>query len=278
MIRIRDNSRAHNPVSLRNPKRLSSIKNLKGYPMRINKTYNLGSDENISNHILEGNVEVSCISPFLNNLSFSLTELKNFHEVEPEYIQVDFDRWQKIVDNNKTCLVAFSAMRELKNFAKDDIYFEDNGVLSISFQKEKQGKDKALAVALMMPFGIIEQKERVEAEDKSKVNSGWVLEEGALIATSFGMKIIIEEPLKIKIFSMISEHVNQYIDAVEENVERTLNKYSPFLRLMKVQEHMPIIREIVEEVYKEEAGYYYDENKVGDLMKDVLGMKNIRCI
>lgn len=140
--------------------------------MRINKTYNLGSDENISNHILEGNVEVSCISPFLNNLSFSLTELKNFHEVEPEYIQVDFDRWQKIVDNNKTCLVAFSAMRELKNFAKDDIYFEDNGVLSISFQKEKQGKDKALAVALMMPFGIIEQKEKVEAEDKSKVNSG----------------------------------------------------------------------------------------------------------
>lgn len=245
--------------------------------MRINKTYNLGSDENISNHILEGNVEVSYISPFLNNLSFSLSELKNFHEVEPEYIQVDFDRWQKIVDNNKTCLVAFSAMRELKNFAKDDIYFEDDGMLSISFQKEKQGKDKALAVALMMPFGIIEQKEKVEAEDKSKVNSGWVLEEGALIATSFGMKIIIEEPLKIKIFSMISEHVNQYIDAVEENVERTLNKYSPFLRLMKVQEHMPIIREIVEEVYKEEAGYY-DENKVGDLMKHVLGMKNIRCV
>lgn len=246
--------------------------------MQINKTYNLGSDENISNHILNGNVEVSYISPFLNNLSFSLTELKAFQEAEPEYLQIDFDRWQKIVDNNKTCLVAFSAMRELKNFAKDDIYFEDDGMLSISFQKEKQGKDKALAVALMMPFGIIEQKEKVEAEDKSKVNSGWVLEEGALIATSFGMKIIIEEPLKIKIFSMISEHVNQYIDAVEENVERTLNKYSPFLRLMKVQEHMPIIREIVEEVYKEEAGYYYDENKVGDLMKDVLGMKNIRCI
>lgn len=246
--------------------------------MQINKTYNLGSDENISNHILNGNVEVSYISPFLNNLSFSLNELKTFQEAEPEYLQIDFDRWQKIVESNKTCLVAFSAMRELRNFTKDDVYFEDDGVLSIAFQKEKQGKDKALAVALMMPFGIIEQKEKVEEEDKSKVNSGWMLEEGALIAISFGMKIIIEEPLKTKIFSMISEHVNQYIDAVEKNVEKTLNKYSPFLRLLKVQEHMPVIREILDEVYKEEAGYYYDENKVGDLMKDVLGMKNIRCV
>lgn len=247
--------------------------------MQINKTYNLGSDESISNHILEGSVEVSDISPFFKNLSFSLTDLKLFNEVEPEHLQIDFDKWQKIVDSNKTCLVAFSAMRELKNFAKDDVYFEDDGVLSIAFQKEKQGgKNKALAVASMMPFGIIEQEEKVEERDKSKINSGWLLEERALVATSFGMKIIIEEPLKIKIFSMISEHVNQYIDAVEKNVEKTLNKYSPFLRLLKIQEHMPVIREIIDEVYKEEAGYYYDENKVGDLIKDLLGIKNIRCV
>lgn len=247
--------------------------------MRINKSYYAGTSDKVSSHILKGEVKVSYISPFLQELSFSLADLQALHYVEPELLKIDFERWKKVISKNKECTVALTGMKELANFAKDDVYFDDAGNLHISFSKEKAGgKDKGLAVALMMPFGLIEAKEKADEEDLSVKVGGWAIENDALVARTFGMKLGFDGAMKAKLFTLISEHINQHIEATEQDVLKRLRRYSPFLRITHIHDNIEVVKEIIDEVYNQEPGKYYDGEKVGKLVMKILDIKNVKCI
>lgn len=247
--------------------------------MRINKSFYLGTGEKESIHIIKGEITVSYIAPFLNELSFTVADLKALHAVEPALLSIDFDRWEKIIANNKKGNVAVAGLKELKNFAKDDVYFDDADNLHISFSKEKEGgKDKGMAVAMMMPFGLVEAEEKVDNEDVSKLLRGWTIEHDSLVAQSFGVKVGINVATKVKIFGLICEHLNEHIDETEKFVNKRLARYSPLLNIMRISDHKDNIKAILDEVYEPSSGKYYDEHKVGELLRKVLGMYNVKCI
>lgn len=247
--------------------------------MRINKRFYSGTGDKESIHIINGEIEVSYISPFLDKLSFTLADLKALHDIEPALLPIDFDRWEKIIANDKKGDMAVAGLKELKNFAKDDVYFDDAGNLNISFSKEKEGgKNKGMAVAMMMPFGLIEAKEKAESEDVSKTLRGWAIEYDSLVAQAFGVKVGLNIATKVKIFGLICEHLNEHINETERYVEKRLARYSPLLNIMNISDHKYDIKAILDEVYEPESGKYYDENKIGEMLKKVLGMRNIKCI
>lgn len=247
--------------------------------MRINKSFYLGTGEKESIHIIKGEITVSYISPFLDKLSFTLADLKALHAIEPALLPIDFDRWEKIIANDKKGDVAVAGLKQLKNFAKDDVYFDDACNLHISFSKEKDGgKEKGMAVAMMMPFGLIEAEEKADIEDASKVLRGWSIEHDTLVAQSFGVKVELNVATKVKIFGLICEHLNEHIDETQRFVDKRLARYSPLLNIMNISDHKDDIKAILDEVYEPASGKYYDEHKVGDLLKKVLGMRNVKCI
>jgi len=247
--------------------------------MRINKSFYLGTGEKESIHIIKGEITVSYITPFLEELSFTLADLKALHAVNPDFLPIDFDRWEKIIAKDKQGDVAVAGLKELKNLAKDDVYFDDADNLNISFRKEKEGgKNKGLAIAMMMPFGLIEAQEKADNEDVSKILRGWTIEHDALVAQAFGVKVGLGVATKVKIFSLICEHLNEHIDETEKFVNKRLARYSPLLNIMKISDHKDDIKAILDEVYEPASGKYYDEHKVGDLLKKVLGMQNVKCI
>lgn len=247
--------------------------------MRINKSFYLGTGEKESIHIIKGEITVSYIAPFLDKLSFTLADLKALHVIEPALLSIDFDRWEKIIANDKKGDVAVAALKELNNFAKDDVYFDEAGNLHISFSKEKEGgKDKGMAVAMMMPFGLIEAEGKADNEDVSKILRGWTIEHDALVAQSFGVKVGLNVATKVKIFGLISEHLNEHIDETERFVDKRLARYSPLLNIMRISDHKDDIKAILDEVYEPASGKYYDEHKIGDLLKKVLGMEKVKCI
>lgn len=247
--------------------------------MRINKSYYAGTSDEVSSHIIKGEIKVSYISPFLHELSFSLADLKGLHSVEPALIKIDFERWEKIIIKDKECSVALAGLKELANFAKDDVYFDENNTLHISFSKEeKGGKAKGLAVASMMPFGLIEAKEKADEEDLSVKVGGWAIENDALVARAFGMKLGFDGAMKAKIFTLISEYISQHIEKTEKAVVKRLNHYSPFLRIAHIHDNIETVKEILDEVYDQEPGKYYDGDKLGKLLMKILDIKNIKCI
>lgn len=247
--------------------------------MRINKSFYLGTGEKESIHIIKGEITVSYISPFLDKLSFTLADLKSLHAIEPALLPIDFDRWENIIANDKKGDVAVAALKGLNNFAKDDVYFDEAGNLHISFSKEKEGgKDKGMAVAMMMPFGLIEAEEKANNEDVSKILRGWSIEHDALVAQSFGVKVELNVATKVKIFGLICEHLNEHIDETERFVEKRLARYSPLLNIMHISDHKDDIKAILDEVYEPASGKYYDEHKVSELLRKVLGMRNVKCI
>lgn len=247
--------------------------------MRINKNFYLGTGDKESIHIIKGEITVSYITPFLDELSFTLADLKALHAVNPDLLPIDFDRWEKIIAKNKQGNVAVAGLKELKNLAKDDVYFDEAGNLHISFSKEKEGgKDKGMAVAMMMPFGLIEAQEKADNEDVSKVLRGWTIEHDSLVAQSFGVKVGLNVATKVKIFGLICEHLNEHIDETERFVDKRLARYSPLLNIMKISDHKDDIKAILDEVYEPASGKYYDEHKIEDLLKKVLGMEKVKCI
>ncbi|MDI6975997.1 hypothetical protein [Serratia sp. Se-RSBMAAmG] len=247
--------------------------------MRINKSFYLGTGEKESIHIIKGEITVSYITSFLEELSFTLADLKALHAIEPALLTIDFDRWEKIIANDKKGDVAVAALKGLNNFAKDDVYFDEAGNLHISFSKEKEGgKDKGMAVAMMMPFGLIEAEEKANNEDVSKILRGWSIEHDALVAQSFGVKVELNVATKVKIFGLICEHLNEHIDETERFVDKRLARYSPLLSIMHISDHKDDIKAILDEVYEPASGKYYDEHKVGELLRKVLGMRNVKCI
>lgn len=247
--------------------------------MRINKSFYSGTGEKESIHIIKGEITVSYISPFLDKLSFTLADLKALHAIEPALLPIDFDRWEKIIANDKKGDVAVAGLKQLKNFAKDDVYFDDACNLQISFSKEKDGgKEKGMAVAMMMPFGLIEAEEKANNEDMSKVLRGWSIEHDTLVAQSFGVKVELNVATKVKIFGLICEHLNEHIDETQRFVDKRLARYSPLLNIMNISDHKDDIKAILDEVYEPASGKYYDEHKVGELLRKVLGMRNVKCI
>ena len=247
--------------------------------MRINKSFYSGTGEKESIHIIKGEITVSYISPFLDKLSFTLADLKALHAIEPALLPIDFDRWEKIIANDKKGDVAVAGLKQLKNFAKDDVYFDDACNLHISFSKEKDGgKEKGMAVAMMMPFGLIEAEEKTNNEDVSKVLRGWTIEHDSLVAQSFGVKVGLNVATKVKIFGLICEHLNEHIDETQRFVDKRLARYSPLLSIMHISDHKDDIKAILDEVYEPASGKYYDEHKVGELLRKVLGMRNVKCI
>ena len=247
--------------------------------MRINKSFYLGTGEKESIHIIKGEITVSNITPFLEELSFTLADLKALHAIEPALLPIDFDRWEKIITKDKKGDVAVAALKELNNFAKDDVYFDEAGNLHISFSKEKEGgKDKGMAVAMMMPLGVVEAEEKAEGKDVSKLFRGWTIEHDSLVAQSFGVKVGLGVATKVKIFSLICEHLNEHIDETEKFVNKRFARYSPLLSIMRISDHKDDIKAILDEVYEPASGKYYDEHKVGELLRKVLGMRNVKCI
>lgn len=242
--------------------------------MQTNEFYSMSANKNIPDYILDGNMEISCLSNSLSALSFSLIDLKNFQEIDEKYLKIDFNRWEKIVNKNKECYVAFACMKEFENCMKEHFYFEEDDTLVMSFNKDKDGKDKALAIASLIPFEILNYKKQILEEDKSNKRSEWVIQNGSLINNS--LKVNIDEFSKIKIFSIITEYFNKEVYWAEELVDSQLNKYSPFLRLINIQERMPIVSEIIDEVYKK--AYSYNTDKLNKLAKKLLGIQKVKCI
>lgn len=234
----------------------------------------MSAKKNIFDHIIDGSMELCYLSNSLSVLSFSFIDLKNFQELEPEYLKIDFNRWEKIVNKGKECYVAFACMKEFENCMKDHFYFEEDGTLVISFSKDKHRKDKALAIASMIPFEILDYKKQISEEDKSNKKSEWIIQNGTLINNS--LKVNIDEFSKIKIFSIITEYFNKEVYWAEEIVDSQLNKYSPFLRLINIQERMHIVSEIIDEVYKK--AYSYNTDKLNKLAKKLLGIQKVKCI